>query len=281
MRLTKSALLFLVGLTIVLAAVVGATSAYLIDTETSVNNSLTAYAQQIVVKFFAADDEDDGVYRYDSSGNYLDFFSLTSGNSKPEGSAVVGNDLYILDRDDDKVYHYTTAGQYLGVSRRLRESNGSGLDNPYGMAIDGDEMWITEEDVSICRYSLSAAFSGTFDYYAVSSINLDYYTGNRKARGLAIDANYLYVLDNDMYRIWRYLRSNGSPSYSKILRQVDGTTLQEPSGAMFDGTSMWIVDYGKDKAYQYNLSDLFSFGFTINAISEFALNSGNNRAESI
>jgi hypothetical protein len=282
MRLNRPVLILILGLIIILATVVRITSAYFIDTESSESNSLTAYAEQIVVKFFMADDDDNGVYRYDSSGNYLDYFSLNYNNGTPYGSAVVGSDLYIVDYNDDQVYHYTTSGQYLGVSRVLRESNGSGLDYPTGMAIDGDEMWITEQTGTIYCYSLSDAFPySSTPLYASSGINLDYYMYNRKARGLAIDDNYLYVLDNDAFRIYRYLRSNGSSSYSKTLRQVDGTTLQEPSGAMFDGTSMWIVDYGKDKAYQYDLSDLFSYGTTINAISEFSCTSGNDQAESI
>lgn len=281
MRLNRPALILLLGLIIILATVVGVTSAYFIDTESSESNSMTAYAEQIVVKFFMGDDEDDGVYRYDSSGNYLDFFSLTSGNNKPAGSAVVDNDLYILDKDDRRVYRYTTAGQYLGVSRKLKESNGSDLDNANGLAIDGDELWVTEENGNIYRYSLAAAFPDGSDYWADAYISLNYYMYNRKAYGLAIDENYLYVADNNAYRIYRYLRSNGDSSYSKTLRQVNGDSLQDPSGCMYDGTSIWVVDYGRDEFYEYNPSEMFDGWGSVNAISEHSCTSGNGRAESI
>jgi hypothetical protein len=281
MRLNRPALILILGLTIILATVVKVTSAFFIDTEVSEANSLTAYAEQIVVKFFMADEEDDGVYRYKSDGTYLDYFSLYSGNSKARGGAVVGDDLYILDEDDRRLYHYTTDGQYLGVSRKLKESNGSDLDHAKGVAIDGDELWITEETGNIYRYSLAAAFPDGSDYWADAYITLDYYMYNRKANGLAIDDNYLYVVDKDAYRIYRYLRSNGSSSYSKTLRQVNGDSLQEPSGCMYDGTSIWVVDNGRDEFYEYNPSEMFGGWGSVNAISEYDCTSGNGRAESI
>lgn len=281
MRLKRPKLTLALGLIIVMATVIGTTSSYFVDTELSENNSLTAFAQQIVIKFYMADEEDDAVYRYESDGTYFDYFDLTADNTKPRGSAVVGDDLYILDEDDRRVYRYTTSGDYIEVSRKLRESNGSDLDHVKGLAIDGDELWVTEETGNIYRYSLSAAFPDGSDYWADAYISLNYYWYNRKARGLAIDDNYLYVVDKDAYRIYRYLRSNGSSSYSKILRQVNGDSLQDPSGCMFDGTSIWVVDYGRDEAYEYDPSAIFSGYDYAYATSEFDCTSGNNRAESI
>jgi sugar lactone lactonase YvrE len=285
MRLSKPALILIVGLTIVLATVARITSAYLLDTEASTANSLTAWVEQSTDKFYVTQDDNygyDDVYKYDSSGSYLEDFSLNSSNRRSAGVARVGSDLYILDRDDSQVYHYTTAGQYLEVSRRLRTTTGGSLNYPNGLAIDGDEMWVTEETGSIYRYSLSAAFPYSYqDLSASSSISLDYWTGNRKAHGLAIDSNYLYVADQYSNRIFRYARSNGAMSYSKILRQVDGSSLYYPSGCMYDGTSLWVSDNGWDEVYEYDLSDLFSSGSTVNAIYEFACTSGNSQSEGI
>jgi predicted ribosomally synthesized peptide with SipW-like signal peptide len=282
MRLKRPKLTLMLGLIIIMATVVGGTSSYFVDTEESTNNSLTAWVQQTVAKFFMADDEDNGVYRYESDGTYINFFNLDGSNSNPHGSAVVGNDLYILDGYDSRVYHYSISGEYYGRSRLLKESNGDSLTDPRGIAIDGDEMWVTEETGSIFCYSLSDAFPDGSDYWADSYISLNYYWYNRKASGLAIDDNYLYVADNDAFRIYRYLRSNGSCTYSKTLRQTNGYSLQDPSGCMYDGTSIWVVDYGRDEAYEYSPSALFSGGYgSVNAISEFALTSGNDQAESI
>ncbi len=282
MRLSKPTLILIVGLTIVLATVARFTSAYLVDTEASTANSLTAWVDQNVCKFYIVDEEDDGVYKYDSSGSYIAYFELNSYNHKALGLTRVSNDLYVLDKEDEQVYHYTTAGQYLEVSRVLKNTTGGNLYRPNGLAIDGDEMWVTEETGSIYRYSLSAAFpySGS-PIYALSSISLDYYTGNRRARGLGIDQYYLYVLDKDMYRVFRYLRSNGSSSYSRILRQVDGSSLQDASGCTCDGTSLWVCDKGKKEVYEYSVADLFTGGYTINALFEFDCTSGNSRPEGI
>ena len=62
---------------------------------------------------------------------------------------------------------------------------------------------------------------------------------------------------------------------------MGGGALSSPAGAMLDGTSLWVVDSGTDKMYEYDITDLFSASGTIDAISEFALDSANDDASGV
>lgn len=106
-------------------------------------------------------------------------------------------------------------------------------------------------------------------------------TGNASAEGLAIDASYLYVLDDEDKQVYRYPRSGGIAVASKIMREANGNSLSTPSGAALDETTMYIVDKSRDKLYGYSLSSLFSGTSNLNASFEFKLNTANSEAQGL
>ncbi|MCD6453562.1 MAG: hypothetical protein J7K77_04685 [Dehalococcoidales bacterium] len=333
----KKALLLLGVILGSLLSVVGTgTYAYLSDTEISVNNSLTAWVEE-TAKFFVTDDSScpDKVFKYDESGTFVSTFDLPAGDMKPYGMAVVDNDVYVLTRKDKQVYHYTSSGELVEISRVLRDSAGGGLCHPSGLAVDGNDMWLVEESGSLCRYSLSAAFPDDGNpLNAAQEISLYYI--NDDASGLAIDDNYLYVLDGWFKRFFKYPRAGypkGIPQeilsieselegsqqpmvnlnktdsetgfverlapqqvdpqksavkkfaklglVSRELRQVNGKKLGQPTGAMLDDSSMWVVDKTKVKVFEYDVSQLFSGFGRINAEWEFDLEHDNHKPEGI
>jgi hypothetical protein len=66
------------------------------------------------------------------------------------------------------------------------------------------------------------------------------------------------------------------------MKESASVTLSSPSGATLDGTSLlWIVDSGRDKAYKYDLTALFSGTGDLNASSQFSLYSENGDAQGL
>ena len=191
--------------------------------------------------------------------------NLVVGNAIPSGIASTQDCLYVLDQDIKKVYRYSYSGEMLGISGELRGWNGSSLGNPSGLAITGDVMWVVlfgPNNPLLYKYSVEDAFSST-GYIEYKGF-LGMIHGNRKASGLAMDNTYLYVVDRDNERIYRYPRNpfgGGFYNISYKLKGVNGSDLIAPSGAMCDGSSIWVVDQGTSatpgKIYQYSLNSLF------------------------
>lgn len=248
------------------------TSGYFSDTEASAGNNFCAWIE--VGKFFVCDT--DTVYNYDAEGNLVGTLDLIKENSKPSGMAVVGTNVYVLDQAGKEGYCYSYLGGEPTVSKTLKKVDGSSIGNPKGLAIDGDEMWVVNWGPdNIYRYSLSEAFSGPGELNAIEEIAL--VSNNQHSTGLAIDSVFLYVLDEHDEQLYRYPRAGGIVTASRVLKEVDGSDLQTPAGAMVDGASIYVVDSGRDKMYEYDIASLFLGSGDINAISEFDLDSANNK----
>jgi len=255
-----------------------------IDESNEDNNETDGVGTSVIcgpAKFFVADDSDNMVYKYDALGIRVGTFSLASANTDPNGVAVVGGDVYVLDKADKIVYKYDSSGTLKAASKTLKESGGGSLSAPTGLAIDGTDLWLVDDSKGkIYRYVLSNAFSGSGNLNAAQEISFS--GDNGSAEGLAIDATYVYVLDDGDRQVYRYKRDGtGSPFASKVMKEVGGGSLSSPSGATIDGTSFWIVDRGKVKAYEYGLSNLFAGTGNLNASSEFSLDPANDDARGL
>lgn len=227
-------------------------------------------------KFTVVDITTDKAYKYDASFNLISSAALNSLNSDANDATANGTSSYVLDRVDKQVYRYVSS---YAASRVLRTPGGVILGSPTGIAIDGDQLWVSDEtNRKLYRYSLSAAFTGTGTLNALQEISFS--GNNTNARGLVIDATNLYVLDDVDKQMYRYPRAGGTGTASKILRDPAGSSLGSPSGAALDGTTLWIVDISKDRAYGYNFSLLFGTG-NINASTQFVLFSANANATGI
>lgn len=278
----KKVLILSLALILLLGVAANGTFGLFSDAETSTGNTFTAWVEEVYVKFHVCDHSNNRVYKYDSTGSLVTYFSLSpNGPTSPQGVATVGTDVYVLDSGGDYVYHYTSDGTFVDSSRRLMPVRPSGLVTN-GLSIDGDDLWLVSSTTApqqICRYSLSDAFTGSGDLSPLQTITLD--SSNDEATGLAINDTYLYVVDIDDLQLYRYPRSGGPAVVSRVLREVDGSSLSEPRGATADDGFMWVVDCGTDKVYKYDKNDLFSGGGPLNASWEFDLASSNDWASGI
>ena len=280
----KKVLALSLALILLLGIMSHGTSSYFSDTETSAGNTFTAWTTE-PPKFFVSDDGDDMLYKYDASGNLVGTTDLLSGNNKPSGVATWEDDVYVLDQSDTETYLYIAGAGTPVISRTFRTMGGSGLGAPKGLAIDGDDIWVVTWGAdNLYRYSLDEAFTGTGTLDALQEIALDGLNVN--SAGLAIDSEFLYVLDSTDRQFYRYEKATGSVTVSKVLMDVNGYNIGgppgDPAGAMFDGTSLWVADNGTNKMYEYNLIKLFDEdGTTLNAASQFDLDSDNSDASGV
>lgn len=284
----KKVLILSLVLVLLLGVAANGTFGLFSDAETSTGNQFTAWVEEVICpKFNVSDDGSccprDSVFQYDADGTFADIFDLVDENGRPSGVATVGDYVYVLDWADKQVYKYTCSGSYVGVSKVLKKEGGSGIGNPDGLAIYDDEMWVVVwgHDFIMYRYSLSDAFSASGTIQA--TMQVPPHPNNDNPTGLAVDSNYLYVLDDKWDELfYRYDRNTGvQAGVSGVLKDVGGNSLQYPAGAMSDGTSLWVVDSGTNKMYEYDKNDLFAGSGTINAISEFALHGNNGNATGV
>jgi len=285
----KKVLILSLALILLLGVAAHGTFGLFSDTETSTGNTFTAWVEEVVcAKFNVSDKPDAKIYMYDDSGDFVGSFALSGDNGFPLGVAAVGDYVYVIDHADKQVYKYTCSGTLVEVSKKLLKSGGSSVGNIDGLAIDiiAGEMWVLSgNDKNIYQYPLGTVFPDGGTLTATTEIPLDT-TNNKGAIGLAIDSSYLYVLDYDTSqketRFYRYLKADGSVTVSRVLLEyTTNNKLQSPAGAMFDGTSLWVVDSGTNKMYEYDKDAPFSGSGSINAISEFALDGNNTDATGV
>jgi len=284
----KKVLILALALVLLLGIAAHGTFGYFSDTGTSAGNTFTAWVEECA-KFNVSDKSDAKIYKYDDSGTPVGSFDLSEDSGFPVGvAAVVGGDIYVLDHPDHKVYQYTCSGTWVGVSKDLLKAVGtSSIGRSQGLDIIDNQMWVVSgNDKNIYKYLLDAVFPGPGTLNAAQEIGLD--KDNKGAVALAIDGEYLYVLDYDTSgketRFYGYPYPAGTPvAVSKVLleKTPSNNKLQSPAGAMFDGTSLWVVDSGTNKMYKYNITNLFSASGTLNATSEFALDSANDDASGV
>ena len=220
-------------------------------------------------------------FKYDASFNFVSSSSLNASNGNANDLADNGTNTYTLDKSTRQVFQYTGGTNTSVASKVLKDLAGGALNSPVGLAICGNDLWVADAgNKKLYKYSLSAAFSGSGNINAVQQI---LFTGlNGDAEGLAIDATYLYVLDQSDKVFYRYPRAGGTGVASKLMKDNAGGSLGNPSGAVLNGTFMWIVDNSTDKAYQYSLSALsFSAAGNLNATAQYSLNSLNANATGI
>jgi hypothetical protein len=247
------------------------------DTELSTDNQLIMQWEVTIPGFFYVTNDgttdnggEDKLFVYDATGTLISdlSFLLAGTNSTPSGAATANGDIYVLDQLEQRVYRYPSGGGTPQISKYLKKDGTSALSNARGLAISGNELLVTRYAVNtpiLYCYSLTDAFAGPGDITPLTSIPPPI-EGNKHPTGLAIDDNYLYVLDGNDMMVYAYPRGTmTTPLVSKVLKEIDGDPLLDPTGAMCDGSSLWVVDRGTDKVYEYSLYSLFMESESIEA----------------
>jgi hypothetical protein len=127
---------------------------------------------------------------------------------------------------------------------------------------------------------LAAAFTGATNYNAVQAISLPTAIGSAEA--IVADNNFLHILNNGTTKnFYRYTFAGVASATSRPLRTNTGGALTKPTGAVIDGTTIWVTDNGIDRSLSYDFSQLYVGTTNINATSLNLLNSGNLNATGI
>ena len=124
--------MFAIGLFVVVLTTIAATVIQVADnsqvsmthqeirTSEQVNTIINSPEQRIEVQasstkdeeFWTTDLTDDVVYKYDTSGSFVNSFALTAANADPSGITTDANNIWVVDVADAAVYKYDMTGSF-------------------------------------------------------------------------------------------------------------------------------------------------------------------------
>ena len=219
---------------------------------------------------WVADDTDNKLYHYTINNNgYIsagsDDIGLPSGNRDPTGlaarrlggSSTGSTAIYILDSYDEQVYvHVIGRGSDSSLGFDLADD----FDDPWGIWIQGDILWTTDENKDHIRaYDLSTTQATK---PPLSRRFIDLAPENTDARGLWSDGTKVWVLDDDDDRLYRYELSTQrdreadqdlSPSNDEPRGMTCYGALSDLPRTASIGPAVHVIDGTDDKAYGYRL----------------------------
>ena len=85
-------------------------------------------------------DREDGLFRYNTAGDYQGEFVTFSSVKHPEGITTDGDQFWVVDQDDG-VYQFTLTGDPIGVPFSVPPAG-----HPEGIATDGTNLWVVDKD---------------------------------------------------------------------------------------------------------------------------------------
>ncbi|XZE36473.1 PKD domain-containing protein [Pirellulaceae bacterium SH501] len=234
-------------------------------------------APVLSTKFYVVDDAgSDRTYEYTSNGASVEDYSLGSGNTAPRGAAstVAGDKVWVVDANK-RVYIYDTSGALLGSW-----AAGSLVSNATieGITTNGTDVWLVDaRQDRVYRYTGAATrLSGSQN--AASSFALN--SGNRDPKDLVTDGSHIWVVNSTTTdRVFKYTVAG-----SLVGNWVIDTANSSPTGITLDPSgesqSLWIVDNGTDRVYEYTNARIRNSG-SQSAANSFALGAGNSNPQGI
>ena len=218
----------------------------------------------------------DVIDAYDESLAYKGNWALASANGDPQDVVAADTCVYVLDSTAKQVFRYPYVSSTATASMSLRNTTGGTLGNLRGMAIDGDELWVADQSNNrLLVYSLAAAFSGSGTISATKQFTQA--SGNTGTQALALDATYVYALDQSDRVFYRYPRTTangatGVATVSGTMRNASGSNLSNLSGAVLENGTMWVINSAWllvyiNSVHSFTLANLFSTTGNVNAAS--------------
>jgi hypothetical protein len=194
----------------------------------------------------------------------------------PRGAAstVAGDKVWVVDANK-KVYVYNNSGVLLGSWTAGSLASNATIE---GITTNGTDVWLVDaRQDRVFRYANAASrLSGSQN--AASSFALN--SGNTSPKDLVTDGASLWVVnDSTTDRVFKYSMTGalvGSWTIDSANKSPTGLTI-DPSGA---SQSIWIVDNGTDRVYEYTNSRSRNSGSQSASLS-FALAAGNTNPQGI
>jgi hypothetical protein len=228
-------------------------------------------------KFYVPNDASSGdrTYEYGALGTSVENYAINSGNTAPRGAAstAAGTTVWVVDANK-KVYVYNTSGGLLGSWTAGSLANNAAVE---GVATNGTDVWIVDaKQDKVFRYTNAAGLrSGSQN--AASSFNLN--GSNSSPKDIVTDGANLWVVnDSTTDSVFKYTLSGslvGSWTITGAGSSPTGITL-DPSG----GGTLWTVDSGTDRVYQFDNARGVTSG-SLSPSSSFALAAGNTNPQGI
>ncbi len=231
-------------------------------------------------KFFVVDDASTNkTFEYAAKGTALENYSLVSGNSLPRGAAstAAGNKIWVVDANK-KVYVYNDAGLLLGSWSAGSLAGNASIE---GIATNGIDVWLVDARQDRIFYYPDAARRLSGSQPASNSYPLR--SANVNPKDIVTDGINLWVVDSGwgtiLPQVFKY-----SVNGSWIGSWTIDTANSKPTGLTIDPTgasqSIWIVDSGTDRVYEYVNIRGKDFG-TYYSAKSFALAPGNTNPQGI
>ena len=228
-------------------------------------------------KFYVVDDASSNrTFEYGANGSAVENYSLSSGNATPRGAAstVAGDKVWVVDANRN-VYIYNDRGVLLGSWSAGSLASNATIE---GITTNGTDIWLVDaRQDRVFRYAGAASrLSGSQN--AASNFALN--SGNRSPKDLVTDGTNIWVVnDSTTDKVFKYSMTGalvGSWTIATVNNAPTGITI-DPSGAT---QSIWIVDNGTDRVYEYTNSRSRNSGSQSTLIS-FALAVGNTNPQGI
>jgi hypothetical protein len=200
-------------------------------------------------RLFVVDSKADAAFRYSADGTPTGRFD-TDKSENPRGATTTtqGTPLWVVDDNHHVLVYDTADGSLLGSWIAKGKAKEKGLDEPEGIATDGNDIWIVDDGTNrVYRYvdgaSRRAGHQSADSWFSLAS-------DNRHPTGLATDGTTLWVSDSDEEKVfvydtagkrlgaWRLDEANSRPS---------GITLDHA-----DNRNLWVVDRSDKAVYLYD-----------------------------
>ena len=182
--------------------------------------------------------------------------------------------------------YYVTAVDVLGNESIDCETNtaDAGKNCPPSCGGGDDDDDDDDDNVDAQLYIPDESSNKVFKYTSGGNLvgSFDLSSANGNPRGMAKFGSYVYVLDQDDKKVYRYPENGGKPTESRYLtRKGNGGNLSEPDGLAIIDNFLWLVDDGGKRINRYSLSAVFSGGSELKASQEIDFSGSNTDGEGL
>ena len=175
-------------------------------------------------------------------------FNLPSGLANPTGTAIDGNDLYIVDLSSDNVTVIpadTTNGGTASITRQFNLP--STLASARGATIDGTDLYVVDSSTNdVFVIPADTANGGT----ASATRQFSLPSALVSPEGITIDGNDLYVADDNINDVFVIPADTANDGTASATRQFSlPSALVSPLGITIDGTDLYVADDNTDDIF--------------------------------